>query len=115
MGKARPDQFIAMRIRECRIRCGLSQRQLSALIGVTYQQVHKYEHGINIVSAGRLYVIAHELDIPLESFFQGFEQDERRPLLRQRMLLDVVRNFGDIQNEKHQEAFVEFTRALAGR
>ena len=113
---AAADRLIALRIRESRIRCGLSQRGFSELIGVTYQQAHKYESGKNSISAGRLYVIARELRVPLEHFFEGFEhEDERRPLPRRRMLLDVMRNFRDIQNEKHQKAFVEFTRALARR
>jgi transcriptional regulator with XRE-family HTH domain len=43
---------------------------------VTYQQVHKYEHGINRVSAGRLYEIARELGEPLEYFFEGLEQTD---------------------------------------
>jgi transcriptional regulator with XRE-family HTH domain len=118
MGGARlidADRLIAIRIRERRIMCGLSQRRLGELIGVTQRQAQKYEYGINSVSAGRLYVIARELSVPLEYFFEGFEPNERRPLSRQRMLLGIVRNFGDIQNEKHQEAFAQFSRALAGR
>jgi transcriptional regulator with XRE-family HTH domain len=109
------DRFIGMRIRECRITLGLNQRQLGDLIGVTYQQVNKYEHGTNRVSAGQLYEIAHELSTPLEYFFRGLEKDERQPLLRQRKLLDVMRNFGEVQNEKYLEAVSQLTRALAGR
>jgi transcriptional regulator with XRE-family HTH domain len=110
------DRLIAMRIRECRIGCGLTQRQFAERIGVTFQQVHRYESGFNSVSVARLYSIARELGAPLESFFEGLEQSERRsPSPRQRMLLRIVHNFGDIQNERHQKAFVDFTRALAGR
>jgi transcriptional regulator with XRE-family HTH domain len=49
---------------------GLSQRQLAELIGVTDQQVWKYEHGTSRVSAGRLYEIARELGVPVEGFFR---------------------------------------------
>ncbi|HLY58110.1 MAG TPA: helix-turn-helix transcriptional regulator, partial [Stellaceae bacterium] len=46
------DRHVGARIRERRIMLGLTQQQLADLIGVTYQQAHKYERGINRVSAG---------------------------------------------------------------
>src|ERR1043166_315195 len=48
------DRHVGARVRERRIMLGLTQQQLADLIGVTYQQAHKYERGINRVSAGRL-------------------------------------------------------------
>src|SRR5437879_13153001 len=47
------DDHVGARIRERRIMLGLTQQQLAEMIGVTYQQAHKYERGINHVSAGR--------------------------------------------------------------
>jgi len=47
---------------------GLSQQQMADLIGVTYQQTHKYERGINRISTGRLYEISQVLKVPV-SFF----------------------------------------------
>src|SRR4051794_31223821 len=55
------DRHVGARVRERRIMMGLTQQQLADLIGVTYQQAHKYERGINRVSAGRLYEIAQVL------------------------------------------------------
>ena len=55
------DRFVGGRIRERRVMLGLSQQQMANLIGVTYQQAHKYERGINRISAGRLYEIARVL------------------------------------------------------
>ena len=52
------DDHVGGRIRERRIMLGLTQQQLAEMIGVTYQQAHKYERGINRVSAGRLFQIA---------------------------------------------------------
>ena len=48
------DRHVGARVRERRIMLGFTQQQLADLIGVTYQQAHKYERGINRVSAGRL-------------------------------------------------------------
>jgi transcriptional regulator with XRE-family HTH domain len=109
------NRLIGMRIQERRLMLGLSQRELGELVGMTNKQVHKYETGINGVSAGLLYEIARELSTPLEYFFEGIELDEWQPLPRQRVLLDVMRNFGEIQNEKYLEAINQLTRALAGR
>jgi len=111
---ATADRFIGMRIRERRVARGLTQRELGDLVGVTYQQAQKYEHGTNAVSASRLYVIARALSTPLEYFFEGLQQDEK-PNPRHKLLREVMRNFGEGQNMKYLEATVELTRALAGR
>ena len=95
---------------------GLTQQQLAEMIGVTYQQAHKYERGINRVSAGRLYEIARVLSAPITYFYEGLgEEAPRAATPHQRMLLEIARNFSEIQNEKHQEAVSQLARALAGR
>lgn len=58
------DRHVGARIRERRIMLGLSQQQMADLIGVTYQQAHKYERGINRISAGRLHEISLVLGVP---------------------------------------------------
>jgi transcriptional regulator with XRE-family HTH domain len=63
------DAIIAKRLRERRQDMGLSQQNLSALVGTTFQQIQKYENAINRVSASRLFVIAKALDVPFEYFF----------------------------------------------
>jgi len=65
------DRHVGARVRERRIMLGLTQQQLADLIGVTYQQAHKYERGINRVSAGRLYEIARVLNAPITYFYEG--------------------------------------------
>ena len=109
------DDHVGGRIRERRVMLGLTQQQLADMIGVTYQQAHKYERGINRVSAGRLYEIARVLNAPITYFYDGIgEAPPRQAAPHQRMLLEIARNFGEIQNEKHQEAFSQLARALAG-
>ena len=93
---------------------GLTQQQLADLIGVTYQQAHKYERGINRVSAGRLFEIARVLSVPVSYFFEGLDSDTGRPATsRERMCLELARNFAQISNERHQEALSQLARALA--
>ncbi len=111
------DRHVGGRIRERRVMLGLSQQQLAQMIGVTYQQAHKYERGLNRISAGRLYEIAQVLNVPVSWFFEGLSAEslplEMTP--RQRMCLELARNFAAIDNEKHQEALSAMARALAAQ
>jgi transcriptional regulator with XRE-family HTH domain len=110
------DDHVGRRIRERRVMLGLTQQQLAEMIGVTYQQAHKYERGINRVSAGRLFEVAHALSAPITYFYEGIEEEGPRQIMpRQRMLLELARNFAEIRNEKHQEAVSQIARTLASR
>ena len=108
------DRHVGLRIRERRVMLGLSQQQMADMIGVTYQQAHKYERGINRISAGRLFEISRVLNVPITFFYEGLEGHEEANLgQRQRMCLELARNFSAIGNEKHQEALSQLARALA--
>jgi transcriptional regulator with XRE-family HTH domain len=108
------DRHVGARVRERRIMLGLTQQQLADLIGVTYQQAHKYERGINRVSAGRLYEIAQVLSVPVGYFFDGLDGQVARSVSpRERMCLELARNFAQIPNERHQEALSQLARVLA--
>ena len=108
------EQHVGGRIRQRRIMMGLTQQQLADLIGVTYQQAHKYERGINRISAGRLFEIAHVLSVPISYFFEGLNGEAARAVSpRERMCLELARNFAQIPNERHQEALSQLARVLA--
>jgi hypothetical protein len=84
------------------------------MIGVTYQQAHKYERAINRVSAGRLFEIARVLSAPINYFYEGVGEKRPRQITpHQRMQLEIARNFAEIRNEKHREAVSQLARALA--
>jgi transcriptional regulator with XRE-family HTH domain len=101
-------------MRERRVMLGLTQQQMAELIGVTYQQAHKYEKGINRVAAGRLYNIAQALGVDVGYFFEGLYSDKAfRATPQQRMLLELARNFIGISTRKHQEAICSLARALS--
>ncbi len=108
------NRYVGVRIRERRITLGLTQQEMAKLIGVTYQQAHKYERGINRVSAGRLYDIARALSVSVGYFFEQLEDAGGREMApRQRMRLELARNFGKITNQRHQEALSYLARALS--
>jgi transcriptional regulator with XRE-family HTH domain len=71
------DAYVGMRIRARRMALGMSQDSLADKLGLTFQQVQKYEKGINRVGAGRLWNIAKILDVPITHFYQGLQGDEQ--------------------------------------
>jgi len=108
------DRYVGARMRQRRIMLGLSQREMAALIGVTFQQACKYENGSNRVSSGRLYRIAQALDTDVGYFFEGIgKPDLFRVTQQQRLFLDLVRNFTAIPNRRHREEIASLARALA--
>jgi transcriptional regulator with XRE-family HTH domain len=108
------DRHVGARMRERRVMLGLTQQQMAELIGVTYQQAHKYEKGINRVAAGRLYNIAQALGVDVSYFFEGLGRDKASSVTpQQRMLLELARNFISISERKHQDAICSLARALS--
>ncbi|MBK1670699.1 transcriptional regulator [Rhodovibrio sodomensis] len=109
------ERHVGQRIRERRTMLGLTQQQLAELIGVTYQQAHKYERGINRVSAGRLYELATVLGVDVNFFFAGLNETGEGESFsaRQRMCLDLARNFAKIDDERQQDAIAQLARVLA--
>ena len=67
------DRHVGARVRELRVAAGLSQQTLADRIGVTYQQAHKYENGVNRLAASRLYALARVLRCDIGAFFAGLE------------------------------------------
>ena len=79
------------------------------------QQAHKYEKGINRISASRLYDVAGVLKVQVSHFFDEYEGDNSEVELgdKQRMCLELARNFMSIKNETHQDALSQMARVLA--
>ena len=108
------DRHVGARMRERRIMLGLTMEQMAELVGVTLQQVGKYEKGTNRVASGRLYKIAQALDVDIGYFFERTSRDDAsRPTRQQRLLLEFVRYFMAIPNRRYQEEIVSLARALA--
>jgi transcriptional regulator with XRE-family HTH domain len=108
------DKHVAAKIRQRRIMLGLTQQQLAELIGVTYQQAHKYETGLNRLSAGRLHEVAQALGVGVEYFFEGLAEPAVAELTdRQRAMLELSRNFASMPNRAYQAAICDVARALA--
>ena len=68
------DAQVGNRVRIRRMLIGMSQEKLGDMLGLTFQQVQKYEKGVNRIGAGRLYEIARILSVPVEFFYEGAPQ-----------------------------------------
>jgi transcriptional regulator with XRE-family HTH domain len=73
------DAIIAKRLRARRQEMGLSQQGLSTLVGITFQQIQKYENAINRIAASRLFAISKALDTPMSYFFEPMPKAAKRP------------------------------------
>ncbi len=108
------DQQVASRVRTRRVVLGLTMQQLASTVGVTYQQLYKYESGTNRIAAGRLHAIARALGVDVSYFFADLEVDKQAVVTpERRQLLELLRNFMAIRSRRQQEALCGVARAIA--
>src|ERR1700752_3904121 len=67
------DRRLGQRVRTRRLEIGMSQEKLAEILGVTFQQVQKYEKGVNRIAASRLFDISSALDMTIARFFEGLK------------------------------------------
>jgi transcriptional regulator with XRE-family HTH domain len=70
------DVQVGNRVRIRRMLIGMSQERLGDLLGLTFQQVQKYEKGVNRIGAGRLFEVARILNVPVNFFYEGLATDQ---------------------------------------
>jgi transcriptional regulator with XRE-family HTH domain len=112
------DIEVGQRIRARRMAKGMSQTELGSLLGVTFQQVQKYEKGVNRVGAGRLVRVAEALDVPVSFFFGATDagsEDTRAILgfLDTSYSLRLLRAFSRIPHGEVQRAVVDLVESIA--
>ncbi len=112
------DRFVGQKVRQARRELGLTQETLSALLGVTFQQIQKYEAGQSRLSAGRLRDVAIALNKPIEYFYEPFvielpasqkaERDQKILSLRR----DGKRLIDRIESDRSLQAAIHILEAL---
>ncbi len=65
---------VGQRLRQGRRQASVTQQQLANAVGIKFQQIQKYETGVNRISASRLWDISKVLDVPISYFFEGLDQ-----------------------------------------
>ena len=88
------DAYVGNRVQIHRQLLGLSRTEMGQLLGVTFQQVQKYEKGTNRISASRLWRLAQIFDVPITWFFEGYgkrDQEQEQDPVTRRQALHLVR------------------------
>lgn len=115
------DAMVGRTIRMLRLSKGISQGALGRRLGVSFQQVQKYENGSNRVGAGRLAQIAMALDVPMESLLRGIQSVKRRTrqdadplaLLSSGQAMRLARAFSKIADGRIRIALVSLAEGIA--
>ena len=115
------DVHVGKRIRHRRWLVGMTQQQLAEHVGIKFQQIQKYETGANRVSASRLWDIADALEVEINFFFEGLDQEgghkqsvENLPadILGDKEALDLVRSYYAIPENQRRRLF-DLARVLS--
>jgi transcriptional regulator with XRE-family HTH domain len=115
------DALVGRNIRIHRLDQGLTQTEFGKRIGVTFQQVQKYEQGVNRIGGGRLYKIADVLQLPISAFFEGADHTEHKvkesplALLAEAHALKMLQAFCQIDDAETRRLLVEVAQRLASR
>lgn len=118
------DRRLGQRLRTRRLESGLSQERLAEILGVTFQQVQKYEKGVNRMAASRLFEIAAALDVPVAYFFEGLTAGRPRGMAEEPDTafvydilatpegLNLLHLFSAIKSTKLRRRVVDLVRAM---
>lgn len=121
------DVHVGARVRLRRTLLGMSQQKLGKALGLTFQQIQKYERGANRIGSSRLYRLSRILDVPVSFFFDelpdevvaGTKSVDTSPAkvetdyLSRRETLELVRAYYKIRNEKSRKGIANLVKALA--
>ncbi len=111
------DVLVGRRVRERRTLEGMSQMAVAEKLGLSFQQLQKYERGINRISASRLYELAQLLGVPVSYFYEGMEEGKGAPsqdeVLTKRETLELVRAYYAISNREVRDKIRGLVKATA--
>lgn len=121
------DVFVGQRLRELRMLAGLSQSDVASALGLTFQQLQKYERGFNRVSSSRLFTLGQFFRVPVSVFFEGLENrpataemeahvvrtDDSDSTLRSREALMLARYYQGIRDPQVRAAIRELAERCA--
>jgi transcriptional regulator with XRE-family HTH domain len=116
------DKHVGNRLRLRRTMLGMSQTEVAHAVGLTFQQVQKYERGSNRIGAGRLFEFASVLEVPVTYFFDGLSRERGRPAESQRSdalwfrreTLELARAYANIRDPAKRALLLKLVRSLAG-
>jgi transcriptional regulator with XRE-family HTH domain len=112
------DAHVGKRLRHRRWMVGMTQQQLADRVGIKFQQIQKYETGMNRVSASRLWDIAEVLEVTISFFFEGLDDSREEAkkvdgdMLADKEALELVRSYYAIPEAQRRRLF-DLARVLS--
>ncbi len=133
------DKHVGQQLRNRRSLMGLSQEKLAEAVGVTFQQVQKYERGTNRISASRLYTFSKILNVSIDFFYEGMQDLTSRAgtkasgmsdngqeglnstapssppenLMSKKETIDILKAYYSIENDKKRKEFLTLIKSMA--
>ncbi|MDB2682632.1 helix-turn-helix domain-containing protein [Alphaproteobacteria bacterium] len=133
--KGKPDSvdvYVGKRLRVRRSLLGLSQEKLADAIGLTFQQVQKYERGVNRISAGRLYQFSKILSVPITYFYEKVDNDNGSTdsmsyglsdnpqevfggtnILEDKDAMKLIKIFSEVENSQDRQEILRIVKSMA--
>ena len=106
------DELVGRRLRALRIVAGIKQTELSEVLGISYQQIQKYETGKDKISIARLYAVAEAFKVPVTAFFET-DAERQEPLAHNRQALTLMRYFDRIPDDRQRQLIVDVVKSMA--
>ncbi len=124
------DKLVSKRLKMRRVMLGLSQQDIGKAVGVSIQQIQKYEKATNRVSSGRLFAIAKYLKVPVTYFYEKsddnylsssafaeesakYEAETKDISVSERELISLIKAFAEVKSPQSRKKIIELVRAMA--
>jgi transcriptional regulator with XRE-family HTH domain len=113
------DMVVSLNIRIQRLAKGLSQTEVADKLGVTFQQVQKYENGVNRIGCGRLFQMARILGVHVMDLFDGSDvgklstENKGRHLISEPDVFQLANAFSEISDRHLRRSLVELVKRIA--
>lgn len=120
------DVYVGTRLKVRRMELGLSQNKIGEMTGITFQQVQKYEKGLNRIGSSRLYEFAKILKVPVSYFFEQYEMtfgqngvfsDNKLNFdtqdISEKEIITLIKNFSAIKDSNVRKSIITLAKTLS--
>jgi len=124
------DKLVSKRLKIRRVMLGLSQQDIGKAVGVSIQQIQKYEKATNRISSGKLFAIAKYLKVPVTYFYEKsdynylfpssfaeehakYEAETKELSVSEKELISLIKAFGEVKSSQSRKKIIELVRAMA--
>lgn len=121
------DEYVGLKLKIKRSALGITQNELGEMTGITFQQIQKYEKGANRIGAGKLYEYATILNVPINYFFDGYDEKNIKTILNdkkaeynfdnanvpEKEVMTLVKFFIRVKDKKTRSGIINLARSLS--